>query len=97
MGIPTKLELMTPGGSPWTPLCLDLRIQARPHILRPLHAYRVAALGRVPLPTPFPIYQLVPKTPTEADSSVCGRRKNKAESDSVLHTTGYKVCCYPPM
>lgn len=83
--ISTKLGLVAHRGFPWNLLCLDLRKQVRPHILRPSHAYRTAAPGRVPLPAPFPIYQLVPRkgTPTVADSSALREGKKTKPSQIV--------------
>lgn len=84
--VSSELEFPPLPGSPWMSLCLDLRIQARPHILRPPCACRMAAPGRVPLPTPFPIYQLAPRkgTPTETHSPALWKGEDNAKSVSFI-------------
>lgn len=93
MDVSTEIEILPLPGSPWMLLCLDLRIQARLHILRPSHVCRTIVPGRVPCPPPFPSTSWCQERAhlLRQILLLCGRGGNNAKS------AGYEVCCYPPM
>lgn len=90
--VSTERKFLPLPGSPWMLLCLDLRIQARPHILSPSHVCWTIAPGRVPCPPPFPSTSWCQeRAPLLREFSCFVGGRSNAKS------TGYEVCCYPPM